>query len=327
MSIDRKLVLVTGAAGWIGRLVCSALQQQGCIVAAFDQVAAQGPWNEAFVGGLNCLRNPPADLLCLLGKTKAVVHCAGRAHRPVETAEEVAAFEEVNVGGTRDLAAACKSTGISRIVYVSTIAGYDWAVAPASGVSETDQIRPTTAYASTKLEGERIVRESGLDWRVVRLATVFGTGDRANFAKLARGLKTQRFVVPGRGSACKSVIPTELAADVLARLALLEEPKHRLLNVALSHAPSLREICDAFSINCGFSRARSIPISVLQGGAIIGNAISMIQPGFPLTTTNVKKLTTTTVVDNTRMREIFPDILLQKFDVALRASADFYRDI
>src|SRR5664280_2394964 len=160
MKTDRKLFLVTGAAGWIGRQVCRKLQQQGNTVAAFDRVATEGPWSEAFVGGLESFGQPPAALRQLLDKTAAVVHCAGRAHRPVETPEEVTLFKRTNVEGTRDLLSACRSAGIVRVVYVSTIAGYDWAAMPATGADEDAMLMPRTAYARTKLEGERLVAES-----------------------------------------------------------------------------------------------------------------------------------------------------------------------
>ena len=260
-------------------------------------------------------------------RTCTVVHCAGRAHRPIETKQEVAAFEETNVGGTRDLVVACRNAGVARIVYVSSIAAYDWARAPFSGASEGGELRPMTAYASTKLRGESLVSESTLDWRVVRLATVFGCGDKANLAKLARGIKRKRFVVPGNGDARKSLIPIDLAAEVLARLALESSPRHRLMNVALTDAPMLRGLCDDFSRACGFRRAPSIPLSILRSGAIVGGLVTRFWPAFPLTRSTLNKLVTSTVVDNRRLRETFPDLSMPSFFEALKPSAEYYKSI
>jgi len=327
MNVERNIVLVTGAAGWIGRQVCENLQRKGQSVAAFDRIACQGPWSQSFVGGLDSLASPPDELAALLKRTFAVVHCAGRAHRPIETKEEVAAFEETNFGGTRDLVAACHNAGVARIVYVASIAAYDWAKAPFSGAAEDGEMRPTTAYSSTKLRGERVVSESTLDWRAVRLATVFGPGDKANFAKLARGIRRKRFVVPGKGAARKSVIPVEIAAEVLARLALDSSPRHRLMNVALTDAPTLRGLCDDFSRACGFGRAPSIPLSVLRSGAFVGGLITRLWPAFPLTTSTLNKLITSTVVDNRRLRETFPDLPMPSFYEALKTSAAYYKDL
>jgi nucleoside-diphosphate-sugar epimerase len=327
MSERKMSLLVTGAAGWIGRQVCAKLQARGCRVAAYDLVAGDGPWDEAYVGGLDDLAQPSAELRRLLGTVATVIHCAGRAHRPVETAAEVALFERTNVVGTRDLLNACRANGVTRIVYVSTIAGYDWDTAPAGGVSETAVLRARTAYARTKLEAERLVAEAGLDWRAVRLATVFGAGDRANFSKLAGALRRGRFVVPGPGTARKSVIPVELAAEVLVRLALLDEPKQRLMNVALPEAPTLREICDTFSAECGFSRARSVSLRLLRAAALVGNVAALLRPNFPLTTVNLRKLTTSTVVDPSRLYETLPEMSWPTFAEALRPAVEYYRAV
>ena len=296
-------------------------------VAAFNRVASEGPWIRSFWGEIGRFGELPDELRRLLESTSAVVHCAGRAHRPVESQTEKEAFTRTNVAGTRELLMACKATGVERVVYVSTIAGYDWTKTPIAGVDEEGLLRPTTAYARTKLEGEKLVRESGLDWRAVRLATVFGVGDKANFAKLAGVLKCGRFAVPGVGEARKSVIPVDLAAEVLVRLALLAEPRHRLVNASLKHAPTLREICDSFSAECELPKARKISLALLQVGALLGNLAVKLHPDFPLTTMNLNKLTISTVVDSARLYEALPDIPQPTFVEALRGAAEYYRSV
>ena len=327
MSSERKSVLVTGAAGWIGRRVCQLLQERGIVVTAFNRAAGEGPWIQSFVGELNCFADPPDELRRLLEVTVAVVHCAGRAHRPVETPAEIEALERANVDGTRNLLRACHVMGVPRLVYVSTIAGYDWAKTSEAGKDEGALLRPVTAYARTKLEGERLVRESHLDWRIVRLATVFGVGDRANFAKLAGALKHGRFMMPGIGVARKSVMPVDLAAEVLVRLALIDEPRHRLMNGALSHTPTLQEICNAFSAECGFSQAHAVPLALLQAGALLGDLVAKLRPEFPLTTPALAKLTTSTVINPARLYETLPDFPRPTFAEALRSAAEFYRSV
>jgi NADH dehydrogenase len=101
------------------------------------------------------LLNPDSYRIELAG-CSAVVHLAavtGRAPPGV--------YEQVNVEGTRLLLQACKAAGVRRILYVSTIAaGYmDQRYYP---------------YARSKAKAEQLVRESGLDYAIVRPTVVLG---------------------------------------------------------------------------------------------------------------------------------------------------------
>jgi UDP-glucose 4-epimerase len=172
-----------------------------------------------------------------------------------------------------------------------------------------------------------LCRESGLDWRVARLGTVYGVGDRANFSKLAAALARGRFVLPGAGAARKSVLPLELAADLLAELARREEAGQRVLNLALPEAPSLGEICAAYVRVCGFPEPRRVPLGLLKAGALAGNAVAKLRPNFPLTTNNLRKLSTSTTVGTARMQALFPGRNWGGFESWLVGAAEYYRGV
>lgn len=322
----RPKIIVTGATGWIGRHVCLELDASKRRVIAVDLGPERtGPW-ESFLSGniADDAFNKLADDSRLAGAA-ALIHCAGYAHRPIETPEEVERFYAINRDGSGRVIELAKRLGVERIVYVSSIAFYRWG--GAGLVTEDGPVDARTAYADSKMAGEGIFRQSGLDWRSVRLATVFGEGDRANFAKLARALARRRFIVPGRGTARKSVLPVGLAAKVLARLAVEPAPKHRLMNVALPEAPHLREICDAFAAACGFPRPPALPLVVMRALACCGDLAATVRPNFPLTTVNLRKLTTSTVVDTNRFEESFPDLARGTFREALGDCAGYYREL
>ncbi len=184
-----------------------------------------------------------------------------------------------------------------------------------------------TAYAGSKLAGERYCVESGVDWRVARLGTVYGAGDRANFAKLAQAQGRRRFVLPGRGSARKSVLPLDLAAELLVNLAVRPTVPHRLVNLALPEPPSLREICAGFASTCGLPMPWSLPEAWLRLLARLGDRMEQRRPGFPLTTLNLHKLTTSTVVDTRRMQENWPGRRWGSFQDWLAPAAGYYRQL
>jgi UDP-glucose 4-epimerase len=318
-----KLV-VTGAAGWLGRAVCAHAQAKGIAVIALDRAfGGGGPWNhalEADIGrdGVEVLGDDPR-----VAGADALIHCAGYAHRPIETPEEVARFFAINRDGTARVLALAKRAGIARVVYLSSIAFYDWA--QGTDFDENGPLARPTAYAASKLDGERLWTDSGLDWRVARLGTVFGTGDRANFAKLAGALASRRFMLPGQGTARKSVLPVELAAELLVELSQLAAPPHRLLNLALPHMPTLAEICASYVEQCGFPPPKAVPLSLLRLMALAGDGVALIKKNFPLTSANVRKLTTSTTVQVKRMQQVFPERDWGDFRIWLGRSAKFYR--
>src|SRR5262249_36422627 len=95
---------------------------------------------------------------------------------PCRGLEREAAFERVNVTGTRLVADGAVAAGVSRLVFFSTIAVYG--LTGPEGADEATPPRPESAYARTKLEGEEAVRDAdgrgGLRTTVLRLAAVYG---------------------------------------------------------------------------------------------------------------------------------------------------------
>jgi len=222
----------------------------------------------------------------------------------------------------------CSNAGVPLVVYVTSGAFYNWSMARGGqALKEESDLCGKTAYSDSKLSGEKFVTDSGLDFRVARLATVFGVGDRANFSKLAIALKNRRFIVPGEGSALKSVISVNRAAEYLSRLALLEKPIHRIVNLGFCDSPSLGQICILFSQHCGFPTAIRCPSILLHAAATVGDVVFKFRPSFPLTTSNVSKLSMSTRVDCSRACELFPDLKSCSFEDELMASSHYYTSI
>ena len=80
----------------------------------------------------------------------------------------------VNVGGTRNLVAAMQAQRVNpRLIYTSSVAVYgDRLQNPDIRVG--DPLKPSVGdeYALTKVEAEKIVRKSGLEWTIFRLSAI-----------------------------------------------------------------------------------------------------------------------------------------------------------
>lgn len=309
---------VTGASGWLGSNVTRQLLDSGYLVRRFVRRA-----NNPHDIELDLEGHSSAWRSGLVG-CHAVIHCAARVHIKGIGASDLAAFRRVNRDGTARLVREAQDANIKRFVLASTIAVY-------GREGEADHFEdgptdPSTGYGISKLEAEASVVASRGDWSICRLSTVFGHGDRANFAALAFALKRRRFVVPGRGEARKSVVPVSLAAAALISAATEPAWSRRIVNVALPVAPSLCEICYAFQRSCGFPNPWHVPVHWVRAAAKVCDALTSIGFRTPLSGEVLAKLQRDTVVSTRLLRNLWPAVSFPSFETALEEAAKYYRD-
>jgi nucleoside-diphosphate-sugar epimerase len=185
-------VLVTGASGFVGRAVVTALAAEGDDVHAAvrtrpDAANDGGTAGPAFPHGITIVHHgdlgDPVDWTALVSGIEAVVHVAGIAHAGPGIAEE--RYDRVNHRATAELAAAARDAGVSRFVFVSSIRAQ---AAPAAdhALCERDPPRPTDAYGRSKLAAERAVAQSGVPFTILRPVLVYGAGVKGNLRALMR---------------------------------------------------------------------------------------------------------------------------------------------
>jgi len=181
---SRSRVLVTGAAGFVGRALCSQLSATGHTV---NSAVRHGPGlpNEVATGDIGsstdwCMALPGCD---------AVVHLAARVHMMRDDAHDpLALYRETNTEATLNLARQAADAGVKRFVFISSIKvngeGRD------AAYRETDTPAPADPYAISKWEAEqglhRIAQETGLEVVILRPPLVYGPGVKANFLWLMR---------------------------------------------------------------------------------------------------------------------------------------------
>ena len=123
----------------------------------------------------------PVEWRPLLNGVETVVHLAGIAHAGPEIAEQ--AYDRVNRLATAELASATKTSGISHLIFMSSIRAQS---GPASTrtLRETDAPQPTDAYGRSKLAAEDAVRAAGVPFTILRPVLIYGPGVKGNFARL-----------------------------------------------------------------------------------------------------------------------------------------------
>ncbi len=199
-----RRVLVTGAAGFIGRGLCPALAAAGWTVrAALRRPAVEGlaGAEPVVVGEIG----PDTDWRAALAESDAVIHLAARVHVMRETAPDaLAAFRRVNTAGTERLARQSAAAGVRRLILVSSIkvngerTGGERTGGERTGGERTgdtpftpdDPPAPADPYGVSKHEAEQALlataTATGLEAVVVRPPLVYGPGVGGNFAALLR---------------------------------------------------------------------------------------------------------------------------------------------
>ncbi|WP_431045361.1 NAD-dependent epimerase/dehydratase family protein [Streptomyces sp. P1-3] len=246
-------VLVTGAAGFIGRHTVAALHRAGHAVTAVDLRPAPGH----LVRSARWRRGDFADPALLsevaAGRYEAVLHQGGISDTRAVAGPEL---EETNTLGPLRLAEACRSGG-TRLVYASSHSVYGMPRDRAPLAEEADEDRgrcsgPLNPYAWSKLALDRQMRErfgDGLDWVGLRYTNVFGADedDKGPMASILSQLLRQAAdrgrvrVFDDSLTAARDYIPAETVAATLVLLARRRVPA-AVYNLGAGHAVSFAEV-------------------------------------------------------------------------------------
>lgn len=161
-------ILLTGATGLVGarllpRLLaaghnCRALVRRGKTIT---------PRADTVEGDLF----DPASLAPALVSVTAVIHLAA-----VFRTQDEALIWKSNMDGTRNLIKAVEAHAPqARFIFASTSNVYD--KDQQQPARETDAVAPNAAYPASKIAAEQVLKESSLNWSILRFPFVYGDGD------------------------------------------------------------------------------------------------------------------------------------------------------
>lgn len=186
-AAKRTPVLVTGAAGFVGRHVLQALERSGYTP---DQIAPLIRPDDTWAGSSHPVRLDIADRLALREalaaiRPAAVLHLAAIAN-PADAAADRDRAWAVNFDAARVLCDACfDARADARFLFVGSSEAYGATFSMVSRlVVEDDPLRPLTPYAATKAAAEVHVgqrRQEGCDAVSLRPFNHSGPGQSAKF--------------------------------------------------------------------------------------------------------------------------------------------------
>lgn len=225
-------ILITGGTGFIGGHIRDAILRRpglgdGTLIRCMTRDASgktHGDPRVSFVAG--DVRDE-ASLACATEGVDVAVHCVQFPNHPVENPSKGHTYLEIDAGGTRRLAAACRRSAVRRIVYLS-----------GAGTSE-DRPEP---WFRAKVVAERAVRESGCEWTILRPSWVYGPEDHSlnRFVAFIRLLP----VVPVIGDGKNKVQPVAIwdVADAAADSVLLDAAMNETIGLGGPEELTMDEI-------------------------------------------------------------------------------------
>jgi 2-alkyl-3-oxoalkanoate reductase len=238
-----RLVLVTGAAGRVGRELLPALQRAGWRTRALVHRRPVPRADEVVPGDLH---DRDALATAVTG-VDAVVHCAAATH-----ARRVRTYEAVNVVGTRNVLAAVAHAGVGHFLHLSTCA-----LDPSGG-----------GYSRSKAAAERLVTASGGKFTIVRLPELYGGGGPGLDVIIAQARRGRPIPVVGHGRYVVCPMSVGEAAETLAAaLARTAEGRTYVLAGECTTVRGFAETC--VGLAASRSRVVGVPVAVVAALSVV----------------------------------------------------------
>ena len=207
-------VVVTGAGGFLGRVLVPRLSAEGIAVRAVTRSAAPA------LQGVSVVRTAVLDVATLevaFQGADAVFHLAAHTH-DLRSTNDSAAQEAITLGSTLAALVAAERVGVGHFILASSLAVHG---PVGSTVADEDYpCNPTTPYGRAKLRSEHALRDfarrTGAYASAVRPAMIYGVGCPGNLPRLIRAVRARTFPpVPEFGNRRSMVGVADVAEGML----------------------------------------------------------------------------------------------------------------
>jgi nucleoside-diphosphate-sugar epimerase len=224
-------------------------------VRSLDVVPLEDSGLERSVDEIRGDMRDPAKARELVEGADVLIHAA--AALPIRGSRSL--IMAINVDGTRTLLEAALTAGVRRVVFISSTSVYG--VPKLHPIPEQAPLVGVGAYGESKIAAERLVRESGVPWVIVRPKTFIGPERLGVFEILFDWIREgRRIYILGDGSNRYQLLAVEDLVDAIVRAAE-REVDGEVFNVGATEFGTVRSDLQALIAHAGTrSRLRSLPV-------------------------------------------------------------------
>jgi nucleoside-diphosphate-sugar epimerase len=184
-------ILVTGATGFIGQAVISALiaNPNHHLYSLTRSSNSSLPASVKRIEITNL--DGETDYRDQLNDIDVIIHLAAHVHKLNDTSSTTFdQYHTVNTAGTLNLATQAAAAGVSRFIFLSTIKVNGELTQPGHPFTADDQPNPSGHYAVSKFDAEQGLKAlsatTSMSHVIIRPPLVYGPGVKANFQKMIR---------------------------------------------------------------------------------------------------------------------------------------------
>ena len=295
-------VLVTGAAGFIGRRLVSQLAAERLRVVALDKREMN------FTNAIN-VRADIRDLAQLRTAFQKhspdlVLHLAAQTDL---VDDQGIAYYDANTLGVENLVRAIEAT---KSVKFTLCTSSQLVCGPGYTPKHDEDYAPTNLYGESKMMTEKIWRAAdgaGVPWAIVRPTTVWGPHMNPHYMRFFRLLARGMYVHVGHRPVPKTY---GYVANVAYQMATIARSETSLVNrktfyVADYDPIDLREWVDKFRVALAAPPVRTLPMAAARPLAWVGDLLTHVgMSKFPFTSFRLANLTTPSTVELSKTRAV-----------------------
>lgn len=268
-----KKILVTGASGFIGKILSDKLLQQGLYVRTLIRRNLNGEQDNV---NLDLTSDSFPNEICTSIDT--VFHLAGKAHALAEVEQDIDKYKCVNTEATRKLLEAAQQAGVQKFIYFSSVKAVG--ENEARLMDEMVTVLANTPYGQSKYEAEQLVLHGGYVPHpvVIRPSMVYGNSDKGNLPRMIQAIRKGLFPPLPEVNNKRSMVHVDDVVQAALLTAEKPEAAGQVYIVTDGHTYSTREIYDWIREALGKSPSLiSMPLSLLKALAKVGDGIGNLR--------------------------------------------------